>query len=241
MAEHVEPQLMPAGELVTVPVPGPPSVTDSFSDPVSRLNVAVTFVFSVSTIVHTLVPLHAPLHPAKEDPDAGAAVSVTLVSALKVALHVEPQLMPAGALVTVPRPEPARVTERVSALVSRLKVAVTAVLLVRVTVHLPVPEHAPDHPAKADPEAGEAVSVTLVFWSNVALHVEPQLIPVGELITVPTPVPASDTLNLLVEVGETPKPPQPPNAAIKTTIRLRDAARTKYEETMCGNRKRRIR
>ena len=108
-------------------------------------------------------------------------------------------------------------------------------------MHLPVPEHAPDHPAKADPEAGEAVSVTVVFWSNVALQVEPQLIPAGELTTVPTPVPASDRLNLLVEVGETPNPPQPPNAAIRTRITLRDVARAKYEETMGGNRKRRIR
>ena len=128
MAEHIEPQFIPAGELVTVPAPGPPSVTDSLSDPASRSNVAVTLVFSVSASVQTLVPLHAPPHPAKDDPDAGAAVSVTLVSPLKVALHVEPQLMPAGELVTVPIPEPASVTERVSALVSRLKVAVTAVL-----------------------------------------------------------------------------------------------------------------
>jgi hypothetical protein len=31
------------------------------------------------------------------------------------------------------------------------------------TVHIPVPEHAPDQPAKVDPPWGDAVSVTL--WS----------------------------------------------------------------------------
>jgi hypothetical protein len=30
------------------------------------------------------------------------------------------------------------------------------------TVHEPVPEHAPDQPAKVDPDAGEAVNVTVV-------------------------------------------------------------------------------
>jgi hypothetical protein len=49
-------------------------------------------------------PEHAPDHPAKELPDAGAAVSVIEVPTLKVAVQVEPQLMPSGLLVTVPLP-----------------------------------------------------------------------------------------------------------------------------------------
>lgn len=107
--------------------------------------------------------MQAPDHPAKDDPAAGEAVSVTLVLSLKAALHVEPQLIPAGELVTVPIPEPASVTERFSALVSKLKVAVTVALFVSATAHAPVPVQAPDHPAKTDPEAGEGVNVTLVF------------------------------------------------------------------------------
>lgn len=71
----------------------------------------------------------------------------------------------------------------------------------------------------------------------MALHVDPQLMPTGTLTTVPVPVPESETLNLAVKVGETPKPPQPPNAAIRTTITPRDKARAKYRETMLSNPK----
>jgi hypothetical protein len=58
------------------------------------------------------LPEQAPLQPEKVDPGAGAAVSVTTVPELKPALHVAPQLMPAGEDVTVPLPVPAFVTER---------------------------------------------------------------------------------------------------------------------------------
>jgi hypothetical protein len=162
-------------------------------------------------------------------------VSVTLVFSSNVALHVDPQSIPAGALVTLPVPEPARVTVSVSALVSRLKVAMTVVLLATSTVHFPVPVHAPDHPAKDDPDAGEAVSVMLVFSLKVALHVEPQLMPTGTLTTVPAPVPESDTFSFAVEVGETPKPPQPHSAAIKVTITLRKRAREADRDIMGWN------
>jgi hypothetical protein len=56
------------------------------------------------------VPLHAPLQPAKYDPFAGAAVSLTWVPDANEAVHVGLQLIPAGLLVTVPLPVPARVT-----------------------------------------------------------------------------------------------------------------------------------
>ena len=185
--------------------------------------------------MHGPIPVHAPDHPAKDEPDAGDAVSVTLVFSSNVALHVDPQSIPAGALVTLPVPEPARVTVSVSALVSRLKVAMTVVLLATSTVHFPVPVHAPDHPAKDDPDAGEAVSVMLVFSLKVALHVEPQLMPTGTLTTVPAPVPESDTFSFAVEVGETPKPPQPHSAAIKVTITLRKRAREADRDIMGWN------
>jgi hypothetical protein len=42
------------------------------------------------------------------------------------------------------------------------KLAETERSALMLTVQLPVPEQAPDQPAKFDPAAGEAVSVTLV-------------------------------------------------------------------------------
>jgi len=139
------------------------------------------------------VPLHAPLHPVKIEFAPGAAVRVTLSPSLKFALQVVPQLIPLGLLVTVPVPFPPRVT--VSDDVPILKVAVTEVAAVIFTVQDPVPLHAPPHPANTEPEAGVAVSVTLILSENDALQVFPQLIPDGELVTVPAPLPELLTVN----------------------------------------------
>lgn len=51
-----------------------------------------------------------PLQPAKVEPVAAAAVRVTKVPLLYIAEQVLPQLMPAGALVTIPLPVPLLVT-----------------------------------------------------------------------------------------------------------------------------------
>jgi hypothetical protein len=67
----------------------------------------------------------APLQPVKVEPVAGAAVKVIAVPLAKLAEQVAPQLMPAGALVTVPVPVPALVTVRVKLFVDGVKVAVT--------------------------------------------------------------------------------------------------------------------
>ena len=56
------------------------------------------------------LPVHGPVHPAKSELASGFAVRVTVVPLVKVALHVSPQLKPAGALVTVPVPLPESVT-----------------------------------------------------------------------------------------------------------------------------------
>jgi len=53
----------------------------------------------------------------------------------------------------------------------------------------------PVKPAKVDPEFGVAVSVTAVPLAKLALHVVPQVIPAGELVTDPAPVPAAATLS----------------------------------------------
>ena len=77
--------------------------TDTF---VCALNVAVTEVLAAIVTPHVPVPVHPPDQPVKTDPDSAAAVSVIALPLKKVALHVWPQLMPAGLLVTVPPPGP---------------------------------------------------------------------------------------------------------------------------------------
>jgi hypothetical protein len=53
------------------------------------------------------MPVHAPVHPVKIELEPGLAVRVTDVPTVKLALHVSPKFIPAGALVTVPVPSPA--------------------------------------------------------------------------------------------------------------------------------------
>src|SRR2546427_9499601 len=62
---------------------------------------------------HAPVPLQpSPLQPAKVEVTATVAVRVTLELRVKAPVHVAPQSMPAGLLVTVPVPVPALVTVR---------------------------------------------------------------------------------------------------------------------------------
>src|SRR5213594_2300220 len=124
--------------------------------------VAVTVVAAESVTTHVPVPLQPPpLQPLKVEPMAGMAVSITTVPLAKLAEQVAPQVMPAGALVTVPLPVPAGVT--VSVKVWSVNVAVTVVAAETVTTHDPVPVHPPPlHPLKIEPAAGVAVSVTAV-------------------------------------------------------------------------------
>ena len=64
--------------------------------------------FTVKTQVD--VPVQPPDQPVKVEPVAAAAVSVTDAPELKLVEQVDPQEIPAGKLVTVPVPVPARVT-----------------------------------------------------------------------------------------------------------------------------------
>jgi len=59
------------------------------------LNVAVTFSGpgAATFIVHVPVPEHAPLHPAKLEPMAGVAVSVTVSPALEYNRQLAGQLL----------------------------------------------------------------------------------------------------------------------------------------------------
>jgi hypothetical protein len=75
-----------------------------------------------------------------------------------------------------------------------LNVAVTDLAAFIVTMQLAVPEQpAPDQPAKDEPAAAAAVKVTLIPLAYACEQVEPQLIPAGELDTVPDPLPPFDT------------------------------------------------
>ena len=72
--------------------------------------IAPTAVSLSRVRLHGSMPEHAPVHPVKVEPSLGFAVSVTDVPTVKLAPHVSPQLMPEGALVTVPVPVPESVT-----------------------------------------------------------------------------------------------------------------------------------
>lgn len=125
------------------------------------LKVAVMVVSAVKATAHGAMPVHVPDHPLKVEPAAGVAVRVTAEPFGKAAVQVAPQLMPAGLLVTVPVPVPASTTVSWTAgAVSN--VAVTVVSAAKATVHVPVPEQAPDQPVKLDPAAGAGVSTTEV-------------------------------------------------------------------------------
>jgi hypothetical protein len=77
---HVAPQLIPPELLVMVPVPVPLSSTVTVT---LRVNVAVTLAALLKVTVQVAVlPVQAPVQPAKVEPALGAAVKVTCDPAL---------------------------------------------------------------------------------------------------------------------------------------------------------------
>src|SRR4051812_23740357 len=147
---------MPAGDEVTVPVPLPLCPTVSVKVLMSK--VAVTLFAASIVTVHAPVPLHAPPQPMNVESIAAAAVSVTIVPKLNGSVQSVPQLMPVPE--TVPEPVPAFVTVSVNML--SVNVAVTLFAASIVTVHAPVPVHAPAQPLNIEPVPAAAVSVTIV-------------------------------------------------------------------------------
>jgi hypothetical protein len=190
---HVVGQLIPAGFDATVPVPAPAVATLSANTGTRELKLAVTLRAAlIVTVQVSEMPLHAPLHPPKVLPPLGAALSVTTVPSSYVAAHdVAGHTMPAGLDVTPPEPEPA--VDTLSWCVMRTNVAVTLLAVLISTVQLPVPEHAPDHPANVLPALGAAVSDTTAPALNADAHVPGQLIEPGADVTAPLPLPAVDT------------------------------------------------
>jgi hypothetical protein len=137
LAEQVVGQMIPAGLLVTAPVPVTVTVTGRFC---AGPKVAVTLVAAAKVTVQVLVPEQAPLQPVKELFVPGVAVSVTCAFGAKPAEQVVGQLIPAGLLITVPVPL-ATVTVKPG-----LKVAPT--LVAAFTLQAPVPEQPPLQLAK---------------------------------------------------------------------------------------------
>ena len=145
-------------------------------------------IVSVQVVV---VPLHAPPHCWKVAPEPALAVSVTIVFTGKACAQIPPQLMPAGLLVTMLVDEPRRTTWRPKLLAGALKVAVTATLPVRVSLHVGFVEQ-PELPAqltKLESGSGVAASVASEPALNDCAQTAPQLSPIGSLVTPPVPVP----------------------------------------------------
>ena len=76
------------------------------------------------------------------------------------------------------------------------------------TVHwLPVTESQPCHRANRQPAEGVAVRTTEVPDAKVEVHVAPQLMAAGTLVTVPDPAPDLLTKRSLVVLMSRPQPP----------------------------------
>ena len=77
--------------------------------------------------LHVFVPVHPdPVHPLNTEPRVGVAVSVIGVPLSKTAMQSPPQLIPAGSLVTVPEPLPAKIIVSVREGPANLAVIVSA-------------------------------------------------------------------------------------------------------------------
>jgi uncharacterized RmlC-like cupin family protein len=150
--------------------------------------------WDIVTLQVVLVPVQAPDQPTNLDPRETVAVRVTVVPEPNDAEQVDPQLIPVGDDVTVPDPVP--VFDTLNKKDEGPKFAVTVRAWDMVTLQVVfVPVQAPDQPANREPELAVAVRVTTVPEPNAAEQVDPQLIPVGDDVTVPDPVPVFDTVS----------------------------------------------
>jgi hypothetical protein len=105
-------------------------------------------------------------------------------------------------------------------------VAVTLRSALIATEHAPVPVHAPDQPVNVEPDAGVAVRATVLAELKSAPQVDGQLMPDGELVTVPDPAPDVVTVRWCV-VGGVPvtvtAPSGPEGAIVKPSVFSADA------------------
>ena len=187
-------QLKPVGVLVTLPLPLPSlvSVTRRVLADVAKL--AVTLALLVpAAIVQLPVPLQAPPQPAKVLPLLARAVRLMVAVFEKLPdapLQSMAHESPVGLLVTLPVPIPDLANVTVRVVTSAAKFAVTLRALSTLTLQVLLePAQAPPQPLKMLPVAACAVSVTAVPAAKLAEQVLQQLMPDGELLTVPVPVP----------------------------------------------------
>jgi hypothetical protein len=118
-------------------------------------------------------------------------VKFTLVPSGKSYVHVVPQVIPEGVVVTVPCPTFVTDTLKVVGVVGGVlgvKVAPTLVTWFTVTIQAETPVHAPVQPEKVKPDCGVAVRVTVVLLVKSAAHAEGHEIPKGVEMIEPLPV-----------------------------------------------------
>jgi hypothetical protein len=163
LAAQMSPQFIPAGLLVTVPVPVPVFVTDITTYPGATSKFAVMFRSSVMVTVQGPVPLQPPpLQPVKSTPAFWLAVNVTALPAVKVSEQSVPQLIPAGMLLTTPLAAngPVLVTDSRRVVVKDAETVLS--VSIRTVQDDADPLQAPPQPANVEPVCGTAVSSAVV-------------------------------------------------------------------------------
>jgi hypothetical protein len=125
----------------------------------AALKVAVTLDPSPAKKAHVVFPEQTPVHPTKVDRGPAVATSRTWAPLSKVAVQVGGQEIAAGRLVTLPLIPDACLMETV---MSACLTNMTADSGPPIVTEQGSAEQAPLQPAKRDPAAGAAVSVTFV-------------------------------------------------------------------------------
>jgi hypothetical protein len=149
---------MPAGLLVTVPLPVPDLATASVAGG-NASKVATTDVTPVIVTTQDPVPEHPPPdQPANVEPTLAVAVRATTVPTGNDSVQSLPHDMATLAVLTVPDPEPAFDTVSIT---DDENVAVTVALAASVVTHSPTPVQPPPlQPVNAEPGLAKASSVT---------------------------------------------------------------------------------
>jgi hypothetical protein len=190
---------MPTGLEVTRPAPLTRTVRKAVVSAAPAKDTLTLFADSIATVqVGVGMPAQAPPQPVKAEAAAGLAVRVTVVAREYGSVQSPGQLTPAGLLVTLPLPVPARLTLRAAVVAAiRENAALTFRARSRVTTQVPVPEQpSPLQPRNCESAAAVAVSVTVVPPGKMALQAAPQLIAAGSDVTVPEPGPCLATVKV---------------------------------------------
>jgi hypothetical protein len=216
------PQLNPDGFEVTKPEPVPAIATLKLG---LGMKWAVTVRAALMVTSHVVVePEHAPVQFKNADPAPGVAVNLITEFVANAAMHDVPQLIPEGSEFTEPGVPDVKTWREGCG----RKVAFTVRAVSIVTVHTrPVPVHAPPHPTKSWPGAGEAVRTTLDPGRNPLLQTSPQLMPAGSDEITPAPalmifssigawkLTVTDFASFIVTVHVSPVPVHPPDQVTK--------------------------